>query len=381
MRPALLIEYLRDRAGILEPRGVGVYAFPHRTFQEYLAACHLTDVGFEDELPRLLRAEPNRWREVTLLAGAKATRGLASAAWTLADTPCFAAPPHQRLTEEAGYWGALLAAQVLVENRSLEHIAEHRHAKVEPIRTWLVRTLEHSALPPVGRAQAGDALSAMGDPRFHGQDVWYLPNDEKLGFIEIPAGSFTMGSASNDSFRDEWPQHDVSLPRYFIAHYPVTVAQFRAFVDDTKYEWQHKDYPQGQGNHPIEVVSWYDALAYCEWLTEKLRATSWPLAELLREGWRITLPSEAEWEKAARGMDGRLYPWGNNPDPNLANYDASRGSAGLFREKAVPVCYQQGVLCYVLGSTGRIGPYRHTTCGVEPPWATSFLCDRTHSTT
>lgn len=136
MRPALLIEYLRDRAGILEPRGVGVYAFPHRTFQEYLAACHLTDVGFEDELPRLLRAEPNRWREVTLLAGAKATRGLASAAWTLADTPCFAAPPHQRLTEEAGYWGALLAAQVLVENRSLEHIAEHRHAKVEPIRTW-----------------------------------------------------------------------------------------------------------------------------------------------------------------------------------------------------------------------------------------------------
>ena len=103
VRPALLIEYLRDRAGILEPRGVGVYAFPYRTFQEYLAACHLTDVGFEDDLPRLLRAEPNRWREVTLLAAAKATRGLASSAWTLAEALCYAKPPRHRLTEEAGY--------------------------------------------------------------------------------------------------------------------------------------------------------------------------------------------------------------------------------------------------------------------------------------
>ena len=83
-------------------RGVGVYAFPHRTFQEYLAACHLTDVGFEDELPRLLRAEPNRWREVTLLAGAKATRGLASVAWTLADALCFAKPPRQRQATYSG---------------------------------------------------------------------------------------------------------------------------------------------------------------------------------------------------------------------------------------------------------------------------------------
>jgi formylglycine-generating enzyme required for sulfatase activity len=216
-----------------------------------------------------------------------------------------------------------LAAQVLVENRSIERVADRHRDKVERIRTWLVRTLEHNALPPVERAQAGNALGAIGDPRFHGKDIWYLPNDEKLGFIEIPAGAFTMGSTPNEGSCSERPQHELSLHRYFIARYPVTVAQFWAFVDDTGYAWRYRDFPQEHGKHPVVAVSWYDALAYCEWLTEKLQATSWPLATLLLEGWRIILPSEAEWEKAARGTHGRQYPWGNEPDPNLANYNAT----------------------------------------------------------
>ena len=85
----------------------------------------------------LLRGAPNRWREVVRLAGAKAAHGTASAAWTLAEALCFADPsPHQD-TDDGDYWGALLAAQVLIENRSVEQVAVRHRPKVERIRTWL----------------------------------------------------------------------------------------------------------------------------------------------------------------------------------------------------------------------------------------------------
>jgi formylglycine-generating enzyme required for sulfatase activity len=327
-RPARLLEFLRDRAGLLEPRGVGIYAFPHRTFQEYLAACHLTERDdFPNNIADLLRADPNRWREVTLLAGAKAVRGAVAYAWLLADALCPEAPPDQRRADESGYWGALLAAQVLTENRSLRStIAERNPPKVEHIRQWLVCTLRHGALSPVDRAQAGDALAIIGDPRFRA-DAWHLPDEPLLGFVEIPAGSFLMGSLPEDknAVSYENPQHPVTLPTYYMARYPTTVAQFRAYVHATGYEPQNEGSLRGLPNHPVVYVTWYDALKYCDWLTERLRdwdGTPEPLASLLRrEGWYVTMPSEAEWEKAARGTDGRIYPWGNDLDPNRANYE------------------------------------------------------------
>jgi formylglycine-generating enzyme required for sulfatase activity len=345
-KPVRLVEYLRDRAGLLEPRGQGIYAFPHRTFQEYLAACHLTDDGFPDKLAELALQEPNRWREVALLAAAKAGRGTALAIWTLAETLCDKPAPVAREHEERTYWGALLAAQALVENQCLTQIAPRNREKLERICQWLVKTLEHEALPPVDRAEAGDALAVLGDPRFRA-DTWLLPDEPCLGFVEVKAGDFLMGSdRKQDSLplEEEFPQHTLNLPRYYIAKYPVTVGQFQAFVSESGFQPGNRDCVKALANHPVVNITWYEASKYCHWLTEKLRGWSEipePLGSLIREqGWQVMLPSEAEWEKAARGSDDRIYPWEGDFESSRAN-SAETGiggttAVGSFRSGASP---------------------------------------------
>jgi formylglycine-generating enzyme required for sulfatase activity len=211
--------------------------------------------------------------------------------------------------------------------------------------------------PAKERVSAGDALAQLGDPRF-GVDAWYLPDDELLGFIEIPEGPFTMGTQEEEipdllerfEGKREWyeyetPQHTVDLATYYIARYPVTVAQFRAFVDHSGHELGDPDSLRGMDNHPVVWVNWHEAQAYCTWLTERLRAWEWtpqPLARLLREAdGRIMLPSEAQWEEAARGTDKRQFPWGDKPDPERANYDAT----GIGTPSAVG-CFPHGASPY-----------------------------------
>jgi formylglycine-generating enzyme required for sulfatase activity len=211
---------------------------------------------------------------VTLLAGAKAVRGAVAYAWLLADALCPEAPPNRRQADESGYWGALLTAQNLTESRSLRStIAARNTTKVEHIQNWLTCILKHGALPPIDRAQAGDALETIGDPRFRA-NAWYLPNEPLLGFVEIPAGPFRMGSDRRrdpEALDEEKPQHEVCLPRYFIARYPVTVAQFRAFVEDSEAPEEDETSLQGLPNHPVVDVTWHRALDYCAWLTERLQ--------------------------------------------------------------------------------------------------------------
>jgi formylglycine-generating enzyme required for sulfatase activity len=177
---------------------------------------------------------------------------------------------------------------------------------------------------PILRARAGDTLARLGDPRFdagHG----YLPAEPLFGFIEIPAGDFKMGD----------DPHRVSLPQYYLARWPVTVAQFAAFVRDSGHEPASPNCLKGLANHPVVYVTWHEAMAYCRWLNEPLRkfahkrlATEKTLSESERRFWQklvggalgVGLPSEAEWEKAACGEDRRIYPWGDRPDPQKANY-------------------------------------------------------------
>jgi formylglycine-generating enzyme required for sulfatase activity len=134
--------------------------------------------------------------------------------------------------------------------------------------------------------------------------------------IWVPAGTFLMGSdESRDSkaYDDELPQHSMTLPGYWIGRLPVTVAQWKLFVKESGHRYNSESV-QDPDTHPVRYVSWQDALAYCNWLSEK---SSLP----------VGLPSEAEWEKAARGTDGRIYPWGNEFDKDKCNtYESGIGN-------------------------------------------------------
>ena len=342
----LLVEYLRDRAGLLEPRGVGVYTFPHRTFQEYLAACHLTgERWWPDRVAELARRDPARWREVVLLAGAKAARGAVPSVWQLAEALCWREPDDSESGIEDA-WGAHLAGQAVVESANLSQVSPANRPKLERLQRWMVRLLGDGRFPAPERALAGRTLAKLGDPRFD-PDRWFLPRDPLLGFVEIPAGPFLMGSEESDpdAYRDEHPQHEVSLPAFYMARYPVTVQQLSAFVADNSQDLQDRRALEGLSNHPVVLVTWFEALAYCRWLGEKLKAEA---VERLASGaeprdlWEglasgrlvASLPSEAEWEKAARGTDGRKYPWGEDFDPDRANVRESGvgavSAAGCF---------------------------------------------------
>ncbi len=194
-----------------------------------------------------------------------------------------------------------------------------------------------------GRADAGPAVAPDGSaakPRFR-PDAWWMPAEDLLGFVEIPGGPFEMGTDVRIdplAFDNERWQGTVDVPAFYIGRFEVTIAQFRAFVESTRFKANERAL-QGQPDHPVAFVSWPDALAYCRWLERQLRewrGTPPVLKALLRSGWRVSLPTEAEWEKAARGTDRRIYPWGNEPRSDRANFQA-RGVApvGQF---ACPEC-------------------------------------------
>ena len=352
--------FLRERAGLLVERQADeldpILAFPHRTFQEYLAACWLTQ---EEDTARkayeLARSGDHWWEVVRLAAGRllyvehKGAQPLALVDWLC---------PEAQPQEKADWRLARLAGEVLLELKPEqmqrdETLRPKVEALLERMRQRLVAALRaDQMLEPCERAAAGDVLAQLGDPRFRA-DAWFLPDEPLLGFVEIPAGPFTMGSDPKRdpmAYDNEMPQHQVMLPGYYIARYPVTVAQWRAFVKDSGHEPVNPDSLRGVDNHPVVWVTWYEAVKYCQWLTKKLReweGTPEPLATLLRVGteggppWVITLPGEAQWEKAARGTDRRIYPWGDDPDPNRANY----GDTGIGTTSAVG-CFPGGASPY-----------------------------------
>jgi toxoflavin biosynthesis protein ToxD len=145
---------------------------------------------------------------------------------------------------------------------------------------------------------------------------------------QVPAGEFVMGTSDAQVekmllkeewaqdwyekllFRPEQPQHVVRTPAFSIAVHPVTNGEYHLFVMATGHRtprfWIGFKYPQNTGDHPVTMVSWSDARAYCEWLGKEV-------------GQPYRLPTEAEWEYAARSSDARIYPWGLEFDPWRCN--------------------------------------------------------------
>jgi len=323
-----VVNQVRERAGLLVERQPGVYTFPHRTFQEYLAGCHLSvERQFGRQGARLAR-EDTRWREVILLAVGRLVhhQGETDRPLALAAELCPAAEP----TDDDGWRAAWLAGQVLLEI-GLGRVRETNFGRLlqDRVRGQLAALLEAGALEPRERAEAGNVLAALGDPRFDPQVFW-LPcrfrgqPEPLLGFLPVPAGEFQMGGTGR---HDGSPIHPVVLGEYYIARYPVTVAQFRAFVEGSGFRPGDPDCLRDGDNLPVRWVSWYEAREYCAWLTERLRKKKSLPAELASrlhdEGWIVRLPTEAEWEKAA-GWDEaagckREWPWGDEWDAARCN--------------------------------------------------------------
>ncbi|MFH1361066.1 MAG: SUMF1/EgtB/PvdO family nonheme iron enzyme [bacterium] len=148
-----------------------------------------------------------------------------------------------------------------------------------------------------------------------------------IKIIHVPATpeeGFTMGSTENN---DEKPERKVQLASFGLSETPVTKAQYRAYLEANGQTVSEENQAQGTANHPVVNVSWFDAIKFCDWLSiasgreavYKINDDDTVEWDRTKRGFR--LPTEAEWEYAARGNDGREYPWGNDPlAPNLANY-------------------------------------------------------------
>jgi len=135
-----------------------------------------------------------------------------------------------------------------------------------------------------------------------------------MEFMRVPAGKFLMGSKNDNILAndDEYPQHIVDIPyNFWMARFPVTNELYNFYVKSKRISHPVFRFYRIQ-DHPVVKVKWTDAIAYCQWMNNLLKAE-------LPSGLVLRLPTEAEWEKAARGTDGREYPWGNEFDKNNCN--------------------------------------------------------------
>jgi formylglycine-generating enzyme required for sulfatase activity len=283
------------------------------------------------------RVDAARWREVIFLGLGWMVRNSKqneAAAWLrfLVEKPGRPAEEQQR--------AAFFAAECLDEmggKASLIGVNTLDTAQLwKQMANALVPVVEGTTLPAKERVQAGRDLGSLGDPR---PGVCTLPPQ----MVRIAGGTFTMG--------DKNEEHQVTLPTFEIARYPLTNAQWKLFIEDDGYTsdkewwddagrawlrkhghtqpsvWDDERFGIARPNHPVVSISWYEAVAFCRWLSQQT-------------GDNYYLPSEAEWEYAARRATRRTYPWGDEePDAERANFVQNHNgtnAVGCFPAGATP---------------------------------------------
>ena len=340
-----LLHGLEVNVGLIVADGARV-RFHHRTFQEYLVARAITDSDSPAEMLGEHLLDP-QWSEVVALtAGLLAMGGEERLKTFLEAVIGPAVPPRER------------APRVGVAARCLEDLVGWgvRTVILEPLRKALDEALPVLSDPKQEIAESVRIEVAAGlgrtiDPRLTDQKRW----------VTIPAGPFWRGAAPNDdeAHDDEKPVGKVHVSEFWLHRWPVTVGEFARFVHDAQgyadpqwwdrpegWNWRNKEsitgpdkwaaQLDGPTSVPVAYLSWWEACAWCSWF-----ATVTPD---LPEGWVVRLPTEAEWEKAARGgltlADGRrnrswrrLYPWGQNWKAANANVEGRHDgpcSVGCF---------------------------------------------------
>ncbi|MEI8164864.1 MAG: SUMF1/EgtB/PvdO family nonheme iron enzyme [Chloroflexales bacterium] len=372
----LFLAALKDEAGLLVPRDDQTYQFPHLTFQEYLAACHLAEHREGEQVAHTCWAgtDGDRWREVILLMmGCLRRQRIEKRVGLLWLNNCLLAATPAKVPAQAQR-DALLAADCYAALGGRAALAPYRVE--DALRHALAAVYTASATTPpalsaADRVRAGVILAELGDPR---PGVCDLPPP----MVEIQGGSFVIGSSAteaelaNTAYGGDWASREINEQQVFVtsfdlARYPVTNAQFQHFIAAEGYKpdapwwdvagrawlarddqatkglqsWQQRttkrqpsdwDDPRfgiARPNHPVVGVSWYEATAFCRWLTHHLN-----------DGAVYRLPSEAEWEYAARGADRRPYAWGNSePGDERANFNQQHNgttAVGCFPAGATP---------------------------------------------
>jgi formylglycine-generating enzyme required for sulfatase activity len=396
-----LKDALAQRAGVIYAPSPRLFKFAHLSFQEHLAACHLC--GSAANFPRsvvalLAGGDLTRWRNVLTLLPGELDGGKL---WTLIQAllPARdAAPPAE---PEHPAWYSLYYALHWMQTYRQPDDDDYRQLVQRRCVPWLVRLVETGALTAVERAEMGRLLGALGDTRPGvGLRRDGLPDVPDIDWAEaVLPGSYPVGG--DEEAYQSLPAQTVELDYpFWLAKYPVTYAQYEAFVASDGYinpdywteagwDWKgDKTHPERYwndprwhiANHPVVGVTWFEAVAFTRWLDALYRkhnlwgdlvgtthASSGALidpaasaashdpassGERTRHAssLRIRLPTEIEWEIAARGQAGLVYSYGDT-------FDAAKGNAdqtGIGRTSAVGIFPDGASPCGALDMSGNV---------------------------